>query len=33
MTELDRNPFPEYKYQICIDEVGRGCLFGDVYIK
>ena len=32
MTELDRNPFPEYKYQICIDEVGRGCLFGDVYI-
>lgn len=32
MTELDRSPFPNYKYQICLDEVGRGCLFGDVYI-
>jgi ribonuclease HII len=23
---------PEYKYEICIDEVGRGCLFGPAYI-
>ena len=32
MSELNRDPYPEYKYQICLDEVGRGCLFGDVYI-
>ena len=32
MSLLDRNPYPDYKYQICLDEVGRGCLFGDVYI-
>lgn len=32
MSELDRNPYPTYKYQICLDEVGRGCLFGDVFI-
>jgi len=29
---LDRDPYPTYKYQICLDEVGRGCLFGDAYI-
>tara|TARA_B100000035_G_C21035208_1_gene570559 strand:+ start:1595 stop:2299 length:705 start_codon:yes stop_codon:yes gene_type:complete len=32
MPELNRDPYPEYKYQICLDEVGRGCLFGDVYV-
>ena len=29
---LDRFYDPENKYEICIDEAGRGCLFGRVYI-
>lgn len=30
---LERSYEPtKHKYEICIDEAGRGCLFGDVYI-
>ena len=29
---LDRFYNTDYKYEICIDEAGRGCLFGRVYI-
>ena len=29
---LERFYNTNYKYEICIDEAGRGCLFGRVYI-
>ena len=32
MSELQMMYSNENDYEICIDEVGRGCLFGDVYI-
>jgi ribonuclease HII len=33
MTTLQRFHFTDHpKYEICIDEAGRGCLFGKVYI-
>tara|TARA_A100001035_G_C27751640_1_gene486782 strand:- start:738 stop:1391 length:654 start_codon:yes stop_codon:yes gene_type:complete len=32
MSELQMMYSNENDYEICIDEVGRGCLFGDVYV-
>ena len=32
MSELQMMYNNENDYEICIDEVGRGCLFGDVYV-
>lgn len=32
MTELKMMYDEENDYEICLDEVGRGCLFGDVYV-
>jgi ribonuclease HII len=31
-TELERHYDSTNKYELCIDEAGRGCLFGKVYI-